>query len=89
VVTIRGSTWSAAINVGMAPTFRDTQDIRVEALLIDYPGGDLYDMRACVAFVEHLRGETRFASADALVAQIAKDVARARVLTAGAAAPLC
>jgi riboflavin kinase / FMN adenylyltransferase len=89
VVTIGGSTWSAAINIGMAPTFRDAHDIRVEALLIDYPGGDLYGMRASVAFVEYLRGETRFASADALVAQIAKDVARARALTAGAAAPLC
>ncbi|MGZ8727149.1 MAG: riboflavin kinase [Aeromicrobium sp.] len=46
-------------------------------------------MRASVAFVEHLRGETRFASADALVAQIAKDVARAREIAAGADDPLC
>lgn len=89
VVTIGGSTWSAAINVGMAPTFREAHDIRVEALLIDYPGDDLYDKRASIAFVEHLRGETRFASADALVAQIAKDVARARQVAAGADDPLC
>jgi riboflavin kinase/FMN adenylyltransferase len=89
VVTIGGSTWSAAINVGMAPTFRDAHEIRVEALLIDYPGGDLYDRRASVGFVDYLRPESRFASADALVAQIAKDVARARALTVGAADPLC
>ncbi len=88
-VTIGGATWSAAINVGMAPTFRDAHDIRVEALLIDYPGGDLYDLRASVAFIAHLRGETRFSSGDALVAQITKDVARAREIAAGADDPLC
>lgn len=88
-VTVGGATWSAAINVGMAPTFRDAHDIRIEALLIDYPGDDLYDMRASVTFLEHLRGEARFASADALVAQIAKDVERARAIADGAADPLC
>jgi riboflavin kinase / FMN adenylyltransferase len=88
-VTVAGETWSAAINVGMAPTFRDAHDIRLEALLIDYPGAELYDQRASVSFVAHLRGETRFASAEALVAQIHKDVDRARDLARGAADPLC
>lgn len=88
-VTVAGATWSAAINVGMAPTFRDAHDIRVEALLIDYPGDAVYDERASVSFVAHLRGETRFASADALVSQIRKDVEHARELADGADAPLC
>lgn len=87
--TVDGATWPAAINVGMAPTVRDAHDIRVEALLIDYPGGDLYDLPASVAFLEHLRGETRFVSTDALVAQITKDVARARDIATGAPDPLC
>ena len=86
---VDGSTWPAAINVGMAPTLRESPDIRVEALLIDYPGGDLYDRPASIAFLEHLRGETRFVSADALVAQIAKDVERARAIATGAEDPLC
>jgi riboflavin kinase / FMN adenylyltransferase len=88
-VTIDGATWAAAINVGMAPTFREAHDIRVEALLIDFPGGDLYDQRAAVSFLEQLRGETKFPSAEALVAQIGKDVGRARDVARGAADPLC
>lgn len=88
-VTVGGATWSAAINIGMAPTLRDAHELRVEALLIDYPGGDIYDQHTSVSFLAHLRGETRFASADALVAQIAKDVDRARGIADGAADPLC
>ncbi len=87
--SVDGSTWSAAINVGTAPTVRESHDIRVEALLIDYPGGDLYEHPASLAFLEHLRGETRFVSADALVAQIARDVERTRQIATGAADPLC
>lgn len=88
-VTVAGATWSAAINVGMAPTLRDAHDLRVEALLIDYPGGEIYDQHASVSFLEHLRGETRFASVDALVTQIGKDVDRARAIADGAPDPLC
>ena len=73
----------------MAPTFRDGDELRVEALLIDYPGGELYDQRASVGFIGHLRGESRFPSAEALVAQIHKDVDASRVIGAGAAEPLC
>ncbi len=86
---VAGQTWPAAVNVGLAPTLREGHDIRVEALLIDYPGGDLYGQTASISFLEHLRGETRFVSAEALVAQIAHDVARTRVIAAGASDPLC
>lgn len=84
-----GRSWAAAINVGLAPTFRDSDEVRVEAFLLDYPGGDLYDERVGIAFLSRLRGEQRFASPTALVAQIEADVGATRELSTGADDPLC
>jgi len=81
--------WAAAINVGVAPTFRDSGSLRVEAFLIDFPGRAIYGERASVAFLDRMRGEQRFPSADLLVAQIHRDVERARETASGAEDPLC
>jgi riboflavin kinase/FMN adenylyltransferase len=51
----------------------------VEAYLLDFEG-DLYDRRLRLEVLEHLRDEQRFASIDALKAQIAADVERVREL---------
>jgi riboflavin kinase/FMN adenylyltransferase len=51
----------------------------VEAHLLDFEG-DLYDSEVRLEFHHRLRGEERFAGAEALVAQIRQDVARARDL---------
>lgn len=88
-VTIAGTSWPAAINVGVAPTFREATDVRVEAFLIDFPGTDVYGEHATIAFLERLRGEERFPSADALVGQVRQDIGRARTIAAGADEPLC
>ena len=45
----------------------------LEAHVLDFDG-DLYDQTVEVAFVARLRGEERFDSIDALVAQIQRDV---------------
>jgi riboflavin kinase/FMN adenylyltransferase len=63
----------AAISIGRRPTFHDGADVLVEAYLCDVDA-DLYGERGRLAFVERLRGEERFESVDALVAQIALDV---------------
>jgi riboflavin kinase/FMN adenylyltransferase len=77
-----GRRWVAAINVGTNPTFVAGQAIRVEAHLLDCDE-DLYGERLRVGFARRLRDEERFASRDALVAQIAKDVEETRaVMTA-------
>jgi riboflavin kinase / FMN adenylyltransferase len=60
------------VNVGERPTFGGGR-VTLEAHLVGFDG-DLYDSRLRVAFHERLRGEQRFASADALVAQIRADV---------------
>lgn len=70
----------AAVNIGVAPTFVDTENppLRLEAHLIDYRGGDLYGQRARVEFVERLRDERRFSGVEELVAQLGADVEASR-----------
>ena len=67
----------AAVSVGVAPTFGTGRGILIEAHLIDFEG-DLYGETLRIAFVERLRGEKRFDSAEALAEQMQKDIAQAR-----------
>lgn len=72
---------SAAINVGVAPTFRtghERDPVRIEAFLLDYEGPDIYGEQIRVEFLERLRDERHFADATELVAQIRADIARTR-----------
>jgi riboflavin kinase/FMN adenylyltransferase len=70
--------WPVVTNVGYRPTFRDGRDLVAEAHLIGF-SGDLYGLEVDLSFEGRLRGEVRFESIDALRAQIARDVAAARV----------
>jgi riboflavin kinase/FMN adenylyltransferase len=67
----------AAISVGVRPTFDAGGDVLVEAHLLDFEG-DLYGEMLRLTFLERLRDEERFDSAEALVEQMEKDVARTR-----------
>jgi riboflavin kinase/FMN adenylyltransferase len=70
----------AAISLGRRPTFyEDAEHSLLEAYLLDFDG-DLYGQPAAVRFVERLRGEQRFDSAEALVEQMGKDVEATRRL---------
>ena len=73
----------AAVNVGERPTFESGRGVLVEAHVIDFEG-DLYGRTVRIAFLARLRGERRFASAEALVEQMRADVERARELCAAA-----
>lgn len=66
-------------SLGVRPTFRAGGARVLEVNLFDF-AGDLYGSRLRVEFVRRLRGERRFASADALVRQMDRDAERARVL---------
>jgi len=68
----------AAISIGTNPTF-DGKHRNVEAYLLDFHG-DLYGQGLGIEFTHRLRGMSTFDSADALVTQIAHDVARTRQL---------
>jgi riboflavin kinase/FMN adenylyltransferase len=71
-----------AISLGRRPTFYEHADASLlEAYVLDFDG-DLYGQQVAVQFVARLRGEQRFDSVDALVAQIARDVDETRVTLA-------
>jgi riboflavin kinase/FMN adenylyltransferase len=69
----------AAISIGTNPTF-DGRRRRVEAYVLDRDDLDLYGERVALEFVERLRPTLRFDGVEALVAQMAQDVARSREL---------
>ncbi|WP_298992512.1 bifunctional riboflavin kinase/FAD synthetase [uncultured Pseudokineococcus sp.] len=77
----------AAVSIGTNPTF-DGLERRVEAYVLDVPDGsplDLYGVRVRVELVERLRETLRFDGVEALCAQMARDVDRARDVLAAAA----
>jgi riboflavin kinase / FMN adenylyltransferase len=73
--------WPAAVNVGVRPTFVTGRGVLIEAYLIGFDG-DLYDRELRLAFLSRLRGEKRFDSVEALVAQMALDVEEAQRIAA-------
>ena len=73
--------YRAVMNLGKRPTFTSNDAYSLEAHLLDFDA-DLYDQKLWVSDMIWLRDEQPFANADALKAQIAEDVARARVVLA-------
>jgi riboflavin kinase/FMN adenylyltransferase len=69
----------AAVSVGVRPTFGTGRALLVEAYLLDR-NVDLYGQVLRIDFLSRLRGERRFDSVDALVAQMAVDVEQTRTL---------
>jgi riboflavin kinase / FMN adenylyltransferase len=65
--------WTAAVSIGVRPTFVTGRGLLVEAFLLDF-AGDLYGRELRLEFLERTRGERRFESVDALVEQMHADV---------------
>jgi len=78
---IDGRWRDAVASFGSRPTFDDGAP-KLETFVFDF-AGDLYGRTLDIAFVAFLRGEAKFASLDALVAQMDADSARARDILAG------
>jgi riboflavin kinase/FMN adenylyltransferase len=66
----------AAVSIGTNPHYGGTER-RIEPFLLDFEG-DLYGKRLVVELWERLRDEAVFASEEALVEQIARDVEATR-----------
>ncbi len=79
-VVARGVTFGGVASFGRRPTF-DNGALLLEVMLFDF-SGDLYGETLTVAFVGFIRAEAKFASAEALVAQMQQDVRAARALLA-------
>jgi riboflavin kinase/FMN adenylyltransferase len=75
-VDVDGVRYQAVINVGVRPTFGETE-LAVEAHLLDF-SGDIYGRRIRLTFLRRIRDERKFPSIDALRDQIALDVLAAR-----------
>ena len=74
-----GKTYRAVLNIGLRPTLQNPNpQLRVEAHLMDF-GGELYGQELEVAFVDKLRGETKFPSLADLRQQIARDILEAQM----------
>jgi riboflavin kinase / FMN adenylyltransferase len=69
-----------ALHLGPRPTFEGSPP-STEVYLLDWEG-DLYGERVRVDFIQKIRGVEWFDSADALIAQMHRDVARVRVVLA-------
>jgi riboflavin kinase / FMN adenylyltransferase len=67
----------AAVSIGVRPTFQTGRGELIEAYLLDFEG-DLYGSCLRLDFLERLRGERRFATPEALIAQMHRDVERTR-----------
>ncbi|MBN2644324.1 MAG: bifunctional riboflavin kinase/FAD synthetase [Desulfuromonadaceae bacterium] len=68
--------FDAVVNLGQKPTFGE-HAFSIEVHLLDF-SGDLYDQTLRLYFVDRLREEKRFPSAQALISAIRQDVATAR-----------
>lgn len=70
--------YPAVANIGTRPTFDHTATRQhVEAHVLDFDQ-NLYGSRLRLDFIERLRDEQRFAGVEALIAQIHRDIQRAR-----------
>lgn len=78
-----GQDLPAVASIGVRPTIASDQPRWVEVFLLDFEG-DLYGRELGVSFLDRLRPEERFASVDALVDQMHRDVAAARAVLAAA-----
>jgi riboflavin kinase / FMN adenylyltransferase len=65
--------WTAAVSIGVRPTFVTGRGLLVEAFLLDFEG-DLYGRELRLEFVDRIRGEKRFETVEALVEQMGRDV---------------
>jgi riboflavin kinase/FMN adenylyltransferase len=74
---VDGEMHVAAVNVGVRPTFTTGRGLLVEAYLLDFDA-DIYGRPLRLEFLGRLRGERRFDSVDALVAQMTRDVDETR-----------
>lgn len=77
-VDIAGHSYPGAMNVGYRPTFGENR-LTVEAFILDFDR-DIYREDITTRFVQRIRDERKFENAEHLVAQINRDVSRARAI---------
>jgi len=80
LLTVEGNRRQSVTNIGVSPTvtgLASSAPLTIESHVLDFQQ-DLYGRRVALEFLVRLREERRFRDKAALVAQIGRDVARAR-----------
>ena len=75
-------TYGGVVNIGLRPTFKDRPPQRILEVHIFDLARALYGQEVEVSFIQKLRDERKFDSADALKRQIGADIAEARSILA-------
>ena len=73
---ISGERYSSLTNVGTCPTFGE-RERHAETLILDF-SRDIYGERVKIRYLEYLRGERKFESADELISTIKNDIKRVK-----------
>jgi riboflavin kinase/FMN adenylyltransferase len=68
------------------PTFVTGRGELIEAYILDFDA-DIYGLQLQLSFLRRLRGERRFGTSEALVAQMARDVEQTRDIIGERTAP--
>lgn len=75
---VNGTRYRAVANLGIRPTIEESEKVvRLETHLLDFCG-DLYAQPLCVELTRFIRPERKFASVEALRAQMAQDIEASR-----------
>ena len=78
---IDGRIHASVTNIGVRPTFDDSDAVSVECHVLDY-SGDLYGRDLRIELCRRLRGEIKFGDIEALKTQLARDCDDARAALA-------
>ena len=81
-VIVCGAEYNGLANVGNNPTFGEGSPRKLEVNIRDF-SDNIYDEMISVQFLERLRGEQRFSSADLLVRQLRRDLDKAKHIWEG------
>ncbi len=65
------------VNVGVRPTFYDEAAISIEPFILDF-NQDLYGQHVTLEFIQYIRPEMKFDTAESLKQQISEDILKAR-----------
>lgn len=76
-VNIAGKIYHGISNIGYAPTLKRSQIKEIETHILDF-SGDLYQKKVKMCFLKKIRDEKNFSQKEKLIAQIKKDVQKAR-----------
>ncbi len=83
---VAGASYKTVVNIGVRPTFRNSQDKVIEAHLLRFRGS-AYGEAIEIEIYKRLREEQRFPSVKALAQQIKRDIQAAKDVNEQAGAP--